>query len=361
MTSGCRCGSLADGYFARCECATPGEPPLEVEVRGPEQRIVVRGLAEPPATALDLAPVASGPRVGFRGELALEPKGCVAVVAPRGVDPTGSYEVAGPVVFQRQPSAGPAFRWQSAAVAGSALGWDVCHPRPVLPFAVSRARVDLGRFAGLTNAAALSAHLAATPVGWLGFVAPDALCGVVTLTIDSGIGVRRLGLSTRFADYCRGALGFVRDLLGADPPLPTIEVVVAATASARAVSVPGMVVLDPSLMRTRGLVEWRYIAHEVAHQWFGDWTSGMVIGDECFDREVVAEYVQSLYIIDRLGKTALPMIERWLGEIEKHQPASHWSAAVLRLLQDDNVGALRAAARTSLHSFTMQWMEKGRR
>jgi aminopeptidase N len=187
----------------------------------------------------------------------------LTVAAPASWECLGN----GPVV--RRPAPGQAGRWRFAAVPG------------MRPFEVTLCAGPL-----------VSDYTGTGPAAGDG--APPAMTARRRRSLSGADGVAGL---PRFGAVARDAIGHYQQVLGVACPYPNYDIVFVPDLSALAYSVPGLMLVNESLLARMadpdddfaGMVD----AHEVAHLWFGSLV-GMRWWDDVWLDEAIATYLSYL-------------------------------------------------------------------
>jgi aminopeptidase N len=187
----------------------------------------------------------------------------LTVAAPASWECLGN----GPVV--RRPAPGQAGRWRFAAVPG------------MRPFEVTLCAGPL-----------VSDYTGTGPAA--GDAAPPAMSARRRRSLSGADGVAGL---PRFGAVARDAIGHYQQVLGVACPYPNYDIVFVPDLSALAYSVPGLMLVNESLLARMADPDDDFAAmvdaHEVAHLWFGSLV-GMRWWDDVWLDEAIATYLSYL-------------------------------------------------------------------
>lgn len=157
-------------------------------------------------------------------------------------------------------------------------------------------------------------------------------------------------------------LAYFQNRLGV---LPRLTLIAAPVREALAISLPGAIVVDPKLLQTPATMLFRYLPHELAHQWFGNRVRFEGPGS-LWLQESLAEYLQLLYAAHRLGGAQLHRGLAWCLKTYQENWGSGVSHVTLMDCAVDRVPALSVEqyegllARGTL-AWHRLWLEIGER
>ncbi len=132
------------------------------------------------------------------------------------------------------------------------------------------------------------------------------LCSDQTMRIEVQDGVtitavNSMRLQREFIDEMQKIIHFL-DTLFADHKSFTI--VEAATGNVEALSLPSVIVVNPALFDQQNRLLYRFLPHEITHQWLGNSVRFTGLGSGWL-QESLPEFLQMLYIYQRFGELVL--------------------------------------------------------